>query len=238
MHPRVVLALSLLAARPQPDIDVALRDGRVVVRTVAAPLEEVLARFAQATGTEIVYEAARPRQPVSVVIEAASPAEAITQLLEGQGLNYALRLDPAGRNVEMLVITGASTPPKASEAASRASRSSPLALREPEDRDEAEPGMADPSFAPDVPEILNPSAPPGTSATDAVNPALGAGWPGGVAPGIPPGQESSNQETSAGVPAPEPGQPQPPGAASYPRQAPVVTPPPSPPVHPGPVSYP
>jgi hypothetical protein len=231
MRLRLALALSLLAARSQSDIDVTLRNNRVVVRTVGAPLADVLTRFAQATGAKIVYETARPRQLVSVVIEVSSTAEAITRLLEGQGLNYVLRLDPTGQNVEMLVLTGSAGLPAASAGATRTPRSP--AAPPPEEMDDNPPGEVDQPFAPDAAEGQDPSMPPGTSPEDAMSPALVAPWPG-AAPGAPPGLERSNPEAPSGSAAPEPGQPQPPGPASYPGGPPVLPPP----VYPGPASYP
>lgn len=234
MRLRLALALSLLAAPSQSGLEVTLRDSRVVVRAVGAPLADVLTRFAQATGAEIVYEGARPRQLVTVVIEAGSPAEAVAQLLEGQGLNYALRLDPTGKNVEMLVITGSTSPP-ATAGATRTPRSSPPAFRAPVE-EEAEPGGADEPFAPDAAAGLDPSSLPGTPPDDTANPAVGAPWP--VAPGVPPGQQPSHPEAPSGSPAPQPGQPQPPAPASYPGAVPTGPPLPTPPVYPGPASYP
>jgi hypothetical protein len=239
MHLRLALVLSLLAARSPSDVEVTLRDDRVVVRTVAAPLAEILSRFAQATGAQVVYESARPRQLVSVVIEAGSAAEAIAQLLEGQGLNYALRLDPTGKNVEMLVITGSTSPPAASAAGAARPRPGPPAVRPPEEVNEAEPAEFDQPTAPEVPEVPEPSAPPATSPGDAMSPAMGVPWPGAVL-GAPPGLGSSSPGSMSGAPmtsgspAPEPGQPQVPGAASYPGMGPQLPPQP---VFPGPASY-
>ena len=234
MRLRVALALSLLAARSQPDIDVALRDGRVVVRTVGAPLAEILSRFAQATGAEVAYETARPRQLVSVDIEAASPAEAIAQLLEGQGLDYALRLDPTGRNVEMLVITGSASPAAAPAGTTRAPRAS--APPPPEEAYEVPAENAEEPPPPDTAEGPNPEVPAGTSAEEAMSPALAVPFTG-AAPSAPSAAGPSGPEMP-GAPVPEPGQPQTPSAASYPGGAPVGLPLPSPPVYPGPASYP
>lgn len=213
MRLRLALVLSLLAARSQPDVGVTLKDDRIVVRTVAAPLADVLTRFAQATGAMIVYEGARPRQLVTAVIEAASPAEAIARLLEGQGLNYVLRLDPTGKNVEMLVITGSPGPP-ATAAATGTPRASPPASRPPGQEEEAEPGEADQPFAPSPAEGLDPT----------------------LLPGTPP--EPSGPETPSGPPAPQPGEPEPPAPASYPGAVPTSPPAPTPPIYPGPASYP
>jgi hypothetical protein len=206
---------------------VLLDRERVSIHSESTPLADILTRFAQATGAKVVYEAARPRQLVSVVIDAGSAAEAIAMLLEGQGLNYVLRLDPTGQKVEMLVVTGSAGPPAASARATRAPRSP--AASPPEEIQEVPPGEVDQPFAPDAAEGQDPSVPP----EDAQNPALVAPWPGAV-PGAPPGLEPSNPEAPTGSASPEPGQPQPPAPASYPGSPPV----PPPPVYPGPASYP
>jgi hypothetical protein len=222
---------------------VLLDHGRVSIRSESAPLADVLTRFAQATGAEVVYEAARPRQLVSVAIEAASPAEAIARLLEGQGLDYALRLDPTGRNVEMLILTGAARPAAAPAGAGRGPRTSPSAFPPPEELDEVEPAESDAQGAefnvppgPEADEGLEPSAPPGMPPADVLmTPALGLQ---GVVPGAPAAAELSSPAAPSGSVAPEPGQPQPPAVASYPRSVPVSPLLPSPPVYPGPASYP
>jgi len=227
----VLLALPLAGGAARSDTRVLLDHGRVSIHSESAPLAEVLSRFAEATGAKIVYETARPRQLVSVVIEASSAEEAVARLLEGQGLNYVLRLDPTGQNVEMLVLTGSTSPPAASGGAARTPRSP--AAPPPEETYEVPPGEVDQPFAPDAAEDQDPSVPPGTSPEDAMNPALLAPWPGAV-PGAPPGLEPSNPGAPYGSAAPEPGQPQPPAPASYPGGPPV----PPPPVYPGPASYP
>jgi hypothetical protein len=215
MRLRLALTLVLLAARSQPDIDVTLRGGRVVVRAVGAPLADILTRFGQATGAQIVYEAPRPRQLVTVVIEADSPAAAVAQLLEGQGLNYVLRLDPVGKGVEMLVIAGSGNATPTSAGAARNPRASPPAFRPPEEEDQSEPGEVEAPLVPEAAESAEPSTPPGT-----------------------PGQGPPSPETPPGSAVPEPGRPQPPAPASYPGSAPVNPPAPQPPVFPEPASYP
>ncbi len=213
------------------DARVLLDHGRVTIRSQSAPLSDVLSRFAQATGAQVVYEAARPRQLVSVVIEAASPAEAIAQLLEGQGLNYALRLDPTGRNVEMLVVTGSAGSAAASTSApNRPPLASSAPFAEEPDDELAPNGEVEPP--PDSVEAASPAAPAGEPADDAASPGLAVPF-SGPAPAAPPGVEPSGQGTSAS-PAPQPAQPQPPAAASYPAHPAV----PPQPVYPGPASYP
>ena len=232
----MLLALPLVGGATRSETRVLVDHGRVSIHSESAPLAEVLSRFARATGAEVVYETARPRQPVSVVIEADSAAEAIAQLLEGQGLNYALRLDPSGRNVEMLVVTGSAGPPAASAGATRTLRSP--ATPPPQEVDDVAPGGdVDQPFAPEAADGPDSLLPPGTSPEDVMNPTLLA--PGlGVAPGAPPGLEPSSPEAPSGSAAPAPGQPMPPAPASYPGSAPAIPPVPSQPVYPGPASYP
>jgi hypothetical protein len=231
----LLLALPLAGGAARSETRVLLDHGRVSIHAESAPLTEVLVRFAQATGAEVVYETARPRQLVSVVIEASSAAEAIARLLEGLGLNYVLRLDPTGQNVEMLVLTGSAGPPAAPAGANRAQRSP--AAPPPEETYEVPPGDVDQPFAPDAAEGQDPSVPPVTSPEDATNPALSVPWQGAT-PGAPPGLEPSSPQAPSGSAAPGPGQPQPPAPASYPGGGPGSPPVPPPPVYPGPASYP
>jgi hypothetical protein len=229
MRLRLALALSLLATPSHPEAQVTLRDGRVAIRAAGAPLAEVLKSFAEATGTEVVYEAARPRQLVTVAIEAGSAAEALALLLEGQGLNYVLRLDPTGKKPEMLFVAGSASPAPTPGVATRSPRANPPAFRPPEEEQPEELDEIEPSLGPEETEGVDPSAPTG----DPLNPVPGTAWPG-----VAPGQDPSSPETPPGSTPPQPGQPQPPAPASYPGGSPVDPPAPQPPVPPGPASYP
>lgn len=73
MRSWLVLAL-LLAVPSAPEVHVAVRDGQVALKTTRAPLADVLKKLADATGMEVVYESTRPRQLVTVTIEAGSAA--------------------------------------------------------------------------------------------------------------------------------------------------------------------
>jgi hypothetical protein len=207
------------------DIRVQVEPDHVCIEARSEPLTEILSRFAQATGAEIVYEAQHPRQMVSVRIEARTAGDALTQLLEGQGLNYALRLDASG-GVEMLVITGSASATAASGPADRIRRSSPLPEpATPEVPEEFLEADAEPdTFAGAAP----PSEPLGSSPGDAASPVVPALQPGSsdLGPGV--------QPTVPGAPTSvEPSPPQPPVPASYPS-----LPVPSQPASPTPVSYP
>ena len=226
MRLRFAFALWLAAASSSSEVEVAVRGDRVVVHAVAAPLVEVLTRFARATGAEVVYEAARPRQLVSIHIEGETAGEALTQLLEGQGVNYALRLDSGGRKVEMLVVTGTGGTEVAS-ATPRGSRR-PVPTPEPPPADENDgflPDEAQP-FAPDAVDGPPLPEPSGSAPADAV---------GGVAPapwsGTPEGATGTQPPVGAPVDSSAPSRPEPPLPASYPGV-------PGRPVFPGPASYP
>jgi hypothetical protein len=229
----VLLALPLAGGAALPDAHVLFDQGRISIHSQQAPLTEILSRFAQATGAEVVYEGARPRQLVSVAIEAASPAGALAQLLEGQGLDYVLRLDPSGRNVEMLVVSGSAAPAAAS-AATRSPR--PPAPPPAEESFEAPPDAF--PFTADAAEGLEPTAAAGDAGDgEALSPDPSIPFVGST-PGAPFGAEPSNQEAPPEPSALEPSPPQTPAPASYPGEGPLGPSVPSPPAHPGPASYP
>jgi hypothetical protein len=221
---------------------VQLEDGRVSIHSRSASLAEVLARFAQATGAEVVYETARPRQLVTVAIDGASPAEAIARLLEGQGLNYALRLDSTGTKVDLVVISGTGTPAAASGTGTARSPAAPgaFAPARVEEPPEDAGNEAEEPVVPDAADEHEPQAQfpgPAEDTTRAPHYApYGGPAPGSAfAPGSPPAPESSMPSSGASPygSGTEPAPPQPPAAASYPG-----APAPAQPVAPPPASYP
>jgi hypothetical protein len=100
----VAAALAILAQRPLQDIDVRVASGRVVIRTQGAPLSRVLDRLGNATGMKVVYQGPAPMMPIRADVDAASESEALARLMEGQGVDYALRMDPSGYRVEYLIV--------------------------------------------------------------------------------------------------------------------------------------
>jgi hypothetical protein len=110
--PRVpVLAAALasvLAARGADADTVIHRAGdRVDVRATAASVAEVLDRLGRETGMKVSYDGAPPRARISVSLTGVTPAQAVLAVLEGQGLNYVLRMDPTATRVEtLLMVTG------------------------------------------------------------------------------------------------------------------------------------
>jgi hypothetical protein len=171
---------------------------RVVVQANGVPLTDVLSRFSQATGTKIVYDAAKPRQLVTVQIDAASQAEALSQLLEGQGLSYALRLDPSGVGVDMLFLMSkgqatASAAP-AAPAAVRDRREVYDAIEEPPAEGEAtfgEPQEPIVQGEPIADPLLDPAAAALAPGANIPAPAPGAQVPGIVTPFTAPWQAAA-----------------------------------------------
>jgi hypothetical protein len=78
------------------------------VRATAAPVAEVLDRIARETGMKVTYDGPPPRARVSVTLTGVTPAQAVLRVLEGQGLNYALRMDPRAVRVETLLMVAGS----------------------------------------------------------------------------------------------------------------------------------
>jgi hypothetical protein len=102
----VLLALGLIAPPVWAEVAVRVASNLVDIDADAIPLADVLDDLAQQTGMEVVYEGAPPRQRVTLTLRGRSPAEAVQDVLEGQGLNYALIADPTGTRVQMLMIAG------------------------------------------------------------------------------------------------------------------------------------
>ena len=111
----LVLTLALLAARDvRAGVEVRVNGDRVDVVAINTPLADVLEGLSKQTKIKLVYEGAPPRQLVSVDLKDRTPAEAVLAVLEGQGLAYAVALDPTGTHVQTLLMSAAnpaSAPP-------------------------------------------------------------------------------------------------------------------------------
>ncbi len=112
-----VFAVLFAAGSAAADVRVQQMGELISVHATAAPVNDVLDRLARQTGMQVLYEGAPPRLPVTLTIERRSVAEAVFSLLDGLGLNYALRLDEGGARVVTLVMTGGATPPSAGQSA-------------------------------------------------------------------------------------------------------------------------
>lgn len=87
-------------------VEIRVAEGRVDIRATGAPLTEVLERLSKQTGMKVVYDGAPPSRIITATLEGRTPAEAVLGILEGLGLNYALRMDAAGTRVETLMMAG------------------------------------------------------------------------------------------------------------------------------------
>ena len=155
----VVGGLLLLAGTASAEVQVALRDGRVDVAARSAPLSEVLDRLARQTHMQVTYEGAPPRQLVTATVEAATPAQAVVSVLEGLGVNYALQLDPTGREVRTLLLIA----PKTGSAPARPAGEAPAVRVPPPSTDDDDAAIVDedevapaPEMRPDRPDRFRP----------------------------------------------------------------------------------
>jgi hypothetical protein len=184
--PVLVLLLttgSLLARPAAAEIKIQQAGEQLSLRAVAAPLSEVLDRLAHQTGMKVLYEGAPPRQAVTVALERRTSAEVVFSLLEGLGLDYALRLDESGGHVMTLVLSGSARPP-----APVVAQALPARPHMPDDNEEGVPVMPGafqqaPEEAPLPAPDVNPPPPPRPQEKEAlpqpgqfVGPSLGAGF--------------------------------------------------------------
>jgi hypothetical protein len=165
---RIAVSAGLVALLPlvaRAEVDVTQANGRVDLKATAAPVSEVLDRLGKQTGMKVTYEGSPVRQPVTVTLLRRTPAEAVLGVLDGLGLNYALRMDLSGARVEALMIFGVaaagggspSAPPMAN---TPVFRPLPTPDAEPDDdADTAEDHDAPPESAPKAPATPQPGQP-------------------------------------------------------------------------------
>jgi hypothetical protein len=105
-----LLAL-LLAAPVKPSLVVRQAPhGKIDVDARNATLSDILDRIGQKTGMKVVYEGPAPRQRITLTLRGRRPAEAVAEILQGQGLNYGLVLDSTQTRVAELLVSGAAPP--------------------------------------------------------------------------------------------------------------------------------
>lgn len=102
----VVSSLLLTGSLAAAEVAIRVAGEEVDVNATAAPLADVLNDLARKTGMEVVYEGSPPRQQVTLALVGRSPTEAVLDILEGQGLNYALVADATGTQVQKLIVAG------------------------------------------------------------------------------------------------------------------------------------
>jgi hypothetical protein len=101
----VTAVLALLPAGSAAEVRVQVTNGLVELRSTADPVSDLLDALGAAVGMEVRYEGPRPVERISVSLAGCTPAAALMQVLEGLGLNYALRLGRSPGQVELLLIT-------------------------------------------------------------------------------------------------------------------------------------
>ena len=104
----LVTGALLAASLGRAETDVRRAGDKVDLHATAAPLSEVLDRLSRQTGMKVLYDGPPPRGRVNIDLPGLTPAQAVFALLEGQGLNYAVRMDPSGTKVETLLLVAAS----------------------------------------------------------------------------------------------------------------------------------
>lgn len=190
-----LVALGLVTTPASGEVVVRVASNLVDIDADAVPLADILDNLAGQTGMEIVYEGPAPRQRVSLTLRGRSPAEAVQDVLEGQGLNYALIADPTGTRVQTLMIAGSAGTGTSSGSTSRVPRprarrpilSPPAASPEGlgsaydelyEEDPFEDPALMEEEYPDEVPEEMAPETPPGTvSPGQAPVPAAGPTGP-------------------------------------------------------------
>jgi hypothetical protein len=180
-------AAVLVAAFGAAQTEIHRAGDKVDVRATASPISEVLDRLGRETGMKVSYDGPPPRARVSVSLAGVTATQAVLSLLEGQGLNYALRMDPTGTRVETLLLVSSGTSAASTPAAAPRPMPGPRPIeREPEQEPEEE----TPAETPPAPEERRPGQPfpgfPGPPSGPAV--PLTIPTPAPVAPSPAPGQ--------------------------------------------------
>lgn len=155
----LTFAALLAAGHGAAQTEVRRSGDKVDVRATASAVSEVLDSLARETGMKVSYDGPPPRARVSVSLTGLTPAQAVLSVLEGQGLNYVLRMDPAGTRVEtlLLVASGAAAPPATPATPPRPLTGPPRPIeREP---DTSEPEEEAPSEVAPPPEEKRPGLP-------------------------------------------------------------------------------
>jgi hypothetical protein len=198
----VFALVGLAPATAFGEVVVQAAGGRVDVRATATPLAEILDRLARATGMKVVNEGPPPRQPLTLALAGRTPAEAVLGVLDGLGLNYALKMDATGTRVETLILSGAAPP---SAAAPPPAAPAPM-MRPPQPvtpQVEAEEEEAPPEEEAEEPDESQQPQKPGAKA-----------------------QKAEEGQTNAPAPGPRPAFPMMPGGQPFPVSpfAPVAPP--------------
>jgi hypothetical protein len=161
-------------------VDVRVSGPSVDILATNAPLSEVLDRLSRQTQMRVVYDGAPPRQTITLDLRGRTPVEAVTAALEGQGVNYALVMDPTGTRVETLLVSGTASTVARSAGASedrRAFREQPPepVMEEPEPAPEEEGPPADTTAGASIAGQSGKEAPAPAEAQPTAPPDAGLG---------------------------------------------------------------
>ena len=151
----LTFAALLAAGHGAAQTEVRRSGDKVDLRANASAVSEVLDRLARETGMKVSYDGPPPRARVSVTLTGVTPAQAVLSVLEGQGLNYAMRMDPTGTRVDTLLLVSTGGGPAPAAAPARAPVGPRQIEREPDPEPEEE---APPETAP-APEERRPGFP-------------------------------------------------------------------------------
>jgi hypothetical protein len=152
----IVLLGLLGTTAARADVKVAMHGTHMDIVATKATVSDILDTVAQKTGMKVIFNGPRPPREITKSIVDRSPADALLGILEGEGLNFAVILNPAGTQVETLLVTGpAPVRPAPATAASGAST-------------EGMPPQPDWSVDADIPPP--PPPPPGAATEDSAPP--------------------------------------------------------------------
>ncbi len=144
----LTLAVVLAARFGATQTEVRRVGDTLDVRATAAPVSEVLDRIARETGMKVTYDGPPPRARVSVTLAGVTPAQAVLRVLEGQGLNYALRMDARAVRIEALLMVAGSGAGTGTVAPPTPTRPIPGTRQIDREPDVAEPDDETPAEAP------------------------------------------------------------------------------------------
>jgi len=208
--PLLTLGLLLLAAPGRTELDVQVRGMMVDIRAQRVSLQQVLDTLSQKTGMSIVYDTEPPQDTVSLDLRDINVRTAVTELLRGHGLTYALVMDSTGLRVNKLLLTHGGGGAVKAAAPQPHQAPPPQEMYDQQQEYYEEPEPPEP---PPPPEQMPPPTPmPG--GIQYVPPG-GMTWPGQGIPGIPtfggagsmPGSIQQVPPSSEPAPPPEGGQP-------------------------------
>ena len=164
--------LLLASAAAGAEVTVRVSGGQVDLTATAAPVAEVLDRLARQTGMKVVYEGPAPRQLVTLSLHGRTPTEAVLDVLEGLGVNFAFVADPSGARVQTLMVAGTASASASTASSATAARPAPTAGPRrpfgppPGASPDVEPALDEPEEEPELEDPAFQGVPPGAEGVD------------------------------------------------------------------------